>query len=234
MSNSLYNHGGTSSILNNTLTNLFNNTPNNDISTLIQSMDAYHQNIEMYNRNISDLLNIIRIINIPSQVNNIPTPNVTTYNTIGRGIRNVRNRERQVPNSNNIPRPLSPTEIEQHISTITYEEGMNDTVCPISLDDFVVGESICKINVCGHIFKRNQLLHWVCSRNQCPVCRAFIVAPEHTDNVDLSGNNYDMSGNTALSTLTFNEILSLLNLSTHPFDYILDIPIYYDVSRNIA
>lgn len=266
MSNTLYNHVHTSSVINNTSVDLSNNPTTNQISELIQSMNAYHQNIELYNRNISDLLNIIRITNTSTQTY-IPRSNARTQNSyrFGNGVRNARTRE-QSPNTNNrrthdlgtrwgvrlfsgdglssqnnISHPLTQLEIDQYITTITYEDGMNDTVCPISLDDFVVGESICKINVCGHIFKQNQLLQWVSSRNQCPVCRAHIVSREHRDRVDTSGNNPDISGNytdtsrnTILSLLTFNEILSLFDSNTHPSEYMFDIPFYYDSSSNIS
>jgi hypothetical protein len=222
-------------------------------------MNAYHQNIELYNRNIRDLLNIVRITNASTQTY-MPRQNARTQNTysFGNGVRNARTQE-QAPNTNNrrthefgtnwgvrlfsgddlssqdnISRPLNPIEIDQYITTITYEEGMNATICPISLDDFVVGESICKINVCGHIFKQNQLLQWVSSRNQCPVCRAHIVSREHTYPVDTSGNNYDISGNSILSLLTFNELLSLFNSNTDPIEYRFDIPFYYDSSSNIS
>lgn len=204
-------------------------------------------------------VNIIRIANTSTQTY-MPRPNARTQNAyrFGNGVRNARTRE-QAPNTNNrrthdlgtnwgvrlfsgdglssqenISHPLTPAEIDQYITTITYEEGMSDTVCPISLDDFVVGESICKINVCGHIFKQNQLLRWVSSRNQCPVCRAHIVSREHTGTVDTSGNYADTSGNSILSLLTFNELLSLFNSNTDSIEYIFDIPFYYDSSSNIS
>ena len=178
MSNTLYNHSRPSSSINNVSVDISNNATNNHISELIDSMNAYHQNIELYNRNIRDILIIIRITNISPQVNNMARPNARTQNAyrFDNGVRNTRNRE-QPPNTNNrrthdlgtrwgvrqssgdglssqenISHPLTSNEIDQYITTITYEEGMNATICPISLDDFVVGESICKINVCGHIF----------------------------------------------------------------------------------
>ena len=266
MSNTLYNHSRSSSSINNVSVDISNNATNNHISELIDSMNAYHQNIELYNRNIRDILNIIRITNASTQTY-MPGQNARIHNTyrFGNGVRNTRTRE-QPPNTNNrrthdlgtrwgvrqssgdglssqenISHTLTPDEIDQYITTITYEDGMNDTVCPISLDNFVVGESICKINACGHIFKQNQLLRWVSSRNQCPVCRAHIVSREHTDQVDTSGNNFDISGNytdtsvdSILSLLTFNEILSLFNSNTHPIEYRFDIPFYYDSSSNIS
>ena len=102
MSNTLYNHVHTSSVINNTSVDLSNNPTTNQISELIQSMNAYHQNIELYNRNISDLLNIIRITNIPLQPNTIPRSNARTQNSyrFGNGVRNARTRE-QSPNTNN-------------------------------------------------------------------------------------------------------------------------------------
>ena len=228
MSNTTINPDSSRSSIPNMDTDLSNNQ--NQISTLLQSLHAYHQNIEMYNRNISDLLHIVRITHTPPSIPaNIPRQTTRTSNafTIGSGRRTQSTTNRQ----------LTQSEIAQHITTTTYENGMNDTVCPISLDDFVIGESICKINVCGHIFKRNSLLQWVSSRNQCPVCRASIVSRENTTGHDLSGNytTTDISGNAgnALSSmLTFNDILELFSTNTSPIEYVFDIPLYYDISAN--
>jgi hypothetical protein len=45
------------------------------------------------------------------------------------------------------------------------------TTCPITLEDFVDGESVTKINVCGHVFRTSALRHWFERNRMCPVCR---------------------------------------------------------------
>jgi hypothetical protein len=45
------------------------------------------------------------------------------------------------------------------------------TTCPITLEDFVDGESVTKINVCGHVFRTSALRHWFERNCMCPVCR---------------------------------------------------------------
>lgn len=48
---------------------------------------------------------------------------------------------------------------------------VNDTRCPISLEDFTIGEELCEIRHCGHIFKWSALRSWFSRNSHCPVCR---------------------------------------------------------------
>ena len=48
---------------------------------------------------------------------------------------------------------------------------MDEERCPISWEDFVVGEQICQIKECEHIFKSTSLLNWLRTNSHCPVCR---------------------------------------------------------------
>jgi hypothetical protein len=78
---------------------------------------------------------------------------------------------------------LSQTQIENAIETIIYDESMSNRYsesdvdessyerCPICLEDFQIGEEVCRIRVCGHIFKRPGLMYWFGRNNHCPVCR---------------------------------------------------------------
>jgi NAD(P)H-nitrite reductase large subunit len=52
---------------------------------------------------------------------------------------------------------------------------MNETRCPISLEDFSENEEIMEIIGCGHIFKTNNLLEWLSRESNCPVCRYNIL-----------------------------------------------------------
>jgi hypothetical protein len=66
---------------------------------------------------------------------------------------------------------LTPEQIQEHISTITYHSGLSESRCPISMEDFSENESISQINSCHHIFKTTGLMNWLRRNNTCPVCR---------------------------------------------------------------
>jgi hypothetical protein len=55
---------------------------------------------------------------------------------------------------------------EQHI-----EEGGMETRCPISLEDFAIGDELCEIRNCRHVFKWTNLQSWFSRHSNCPVCR---------------------------------------------------------------
>lgn len=50
----------------------------------------------------------------------------------------------------------------------------NHRTCPITLEDFEPGESVIKINVCGHVFRAAALRSWFERHRMCPVCRRDI------------------------------------------------------------
>lgn len=75
----------------------------------------------------------------------------------------------------NILRPtfLSQTQINMATRIIPYTVELNtiDTRCPISLNDFVIGENVCQIKHCSHIFNTEEINRWFNRNNVCPVCR---------------------------------------------------------------
>lgn len=59
-----------------------------------------------------------------------------------------------------------------HITTqITYDASMHSIHCPITWDAFLPGQTVLRINECGHIFSRDAIIEWFRRRNHCPVCR---------------------------------------------------------------
>jgi len=50
--------------------------------------------------------------------------------------------------------------------------------CPITLEDFEPGESVIKINVCGHVFREAALRSWFERHRMCPVCRRDITVQQ--------------------------------------------------------
>ena len=85
---------------------------------------------------------------------------------------------------------LTDEQIERAIERIVYDASMSNSYnesntnntaevvadrCPICLEDFQIGEEVCRIRVCGHIFKQPGLLRWFQRNNHCPVCRRNVI-----------------------------------------------------------
>jgi hypothetical protein len=66
---------------------------------------------------------------------------------------------------------LTQEQINNSTQTIEYDEDMGEERCPITLENFIVGENICRIRHCGHIFKSTGLMQWFQRNVRCPVCR---------------------------------------------------------------
>ncbi len=119
---------------------------------------------------------------------------------------------------------LTHREIERSVSTIAYSSEETETRCPISFEDFCVGERVCKINTCGHIFKREPLYQWLNNHNTCPVCRANVLQPVRSSPANIINEYSNYIAYTLLSGLNTNPS----NIQTYTFD----IPLYYDTSGN--
>jgi len=67
---------------------------------------------------------------------------------------------------------LTASQIDAATEIVQYDcDLMNHTQCPITLEDFVESEPVCRITHCGHIFKRANLMRWFDANTCCPVCR---------------------------------------------------------------
>lgn len=138
-------------------------------------------------------------------------------------------------------RRLDNSEIDSEVTDITYSAEESETRCPISLEDFCVGESICRINICGHMFKRNALYRWFDNHISCPVCRTNILSAPINNNTiqnNASRNNIPIIENNLINDYAQSIANSLLaSLNTNPSNvgtYTFDIPLmYYDISRNV-
>jgi len=67
--------------------------------------------------------------------------------------------------------PLTATQIAENTRNIVYDVSMNEVSCPITMEAFAVGENICQINSCRHIFKTEALMRWLRNHSVCPMCR---------------------------------------------------------------
>lgn len=64
-------------------------------------------------------------------------------------------------------------EIDNSTTTLLFSEIENplNTTCPIRSEEFVSTDQVLKINYCGHIFSKNELLQWFRRNHRCPICR---------------------------------------------------------------
>jgi len=113
---------------------------------------------------------------------------------------------------------LTPSELANVISDITYSSNENETRCPISFEDFAVGENICKINQCGHIFKRGPLHRWLNDHVSCPVCRCSLSS--NTNHFTNTNANNDIINN--FSNSIAYGLLSSLNINPFAIEYVFD------------
>jgi hypothetical protein len=67
-----------------------------------------------------------------------------------------------------------PTQIGEPGPEPGPESEYNHRTCPITLEEFEPGESVTKINVCGHVFRAAALRSWFEQHHLCPVCRRDI------------------------------------------------------------
>ena len=93
---------------------------------------------------------------------------------------------------------LTPQEINEGTSSVTLEEARraNQTICPISHEEFTNETEIIKINHCGHMFKKQCLLRWFETHTTCPTCRYNLIQSENTINVSTNTSTTSTQTNT--------------------------------------
>lgn len=71
---------------------------------------------------------------------------------------------------------LTASQVDAATQMILYDcDMMNQTQCPITLEDFIDGDQVCRITHCGHMFKRANLLRWFDTNTCCPFCRHNLI-----------------------------------------------------------
>lgn len=93
---------------------------------------------------------------------------------------------------------VSPTqqEIDNAVEVFVYNENIMqpNSRCPITMEEFTVGDRISRIRYCEHMFREDAINNWFRLNVRCPVCRYDI--REYTANVtDTSNNITDTSSN---------------------------------------
>ena len=132
---------------------------NNIIPLIDNLIYEYSRNMRDYNKNIQDIIRLLQ-----STQRNVEPVSLFTYTYYPNTNANATN--------TNIT-PLTVDEIAYATRTYNYTASNNDESnrCPISLETFQVGDVVCEIRGCGHIFKRPHLMRWFRRNSQCPMCR---------------------------------------------------------------
>lgn len=303
------NNDNLSTILENEITNIFDNIlnyadsphdlPRNDeeylheqnitdvhtlqLNTLNNFINQYFSQINTFQENSRDMLQMIRTTIHQQNVvyshmlrRNNMRQNVQTPPVFSRT--NARNTSRAwnvpqydytfeipqiyIPRRTQQTNRLTQEQINNSIQTIEYDEDMGEERCPITLENFIVGENICRIRHCGHIFKSTGLMLWFQRNVRCPVCRydvrtynsqtttevPQVTEPTTTQSPSSETQILQDSSSNLVNTrnIIYNRLNSIMrqlqnNLSDTdtPTVYTFDIPIYiedfsYNRIRNYA
>lgn len=150
-----------------------------------ENMRLYHQNIAQMNRVSQSIIRNIGALQPPRE----PAYFASTRETpVPSHVRNFLQQNGFGMELQGFSIPIRPATISEEASsypnvsqviagTDRFRYGsdtidrVNDTRCPISLEDFTIGEELCEIRHCGHIFKWSALRSWFSRNSHCPVCR---------------------------------------------------------------
>ena len=125
------------------------------IRALRDIISTYGENVRIHNENMAEYSRTIRaLVNLTADSNAIETLTSILQTT---------------PEERS---PLTMSQIDGATQNIPYDcDTMNQTQCPITLEDFVEHEPVCQILSCRHMFRRSNLMRWLDTHTCCPVCR---------------------------------------------------------------
>ena len=179
------------------------------MDTLAMLTEDYSKIMRGYNDNMYSMINVLRdCITVPPNPNRHPrrerqVPTRTTYSSPS-----YTNTTTQAPptrTANSVPiftylfypertrqefQDVVVRPTQQQINTATeritfsIDETNINIRCPITLEEFQEGDSLCQIIPCSHLFRELPLRNWFRSNVRCPVCRYDI----RNYLVDLSNN----------------------------------------------
>lgn len=137
-----------------------------------QQLNNYHTNMRDYHKNMVQMNRITNnlLMNIASP--HPPHQRFTSFLQPSIEIQGF-----SIPLSRPPPVETYPTisQILNAVEVFPYTEEHRlrglESRCPISLEDFTVGDELCEIRNCHHIFKWTNLQSWFSRNSNCPVCR---------------------------------------------------------------
>jgi len=132
--------------------------------------------------------------------------------------------------------PASTIDISRNVSTHTWRDISNttdQTLCPITQEDFQSTDNIARIDYCGHVFHDDALRTYLTEfDHRCPICRYNIRTTYPTDPVYMNAN----TSNNIPAVATTPAIGAAADAATDAAaaaplpDY--DIPTFRDLSNN--
>jgi hypothetical protein len=134
---------------------------------IMRIISDYNYNQEKYNRNMSSLIQLlttrVEIVSFtPSDLSSLF--DLSGNNAFGSNAFNN--------NIVGINEGVSLSEITTGTTVQPHSGGA--LICPITMESVNEGESVMKINRCGHMFKETALRQWLDAHNRCPLCRGGI------------------------------------------------------------
>lgn len=170
----------------------------------------YNSNMTEYNRNFNQLLNLV---SNQSFINRVDSR------------RNTRNREQleteilgaylaqlnqQIIRERREMSGLNEEQINSTTEIVEYDGSMNEIFCPITHEEFEVGEEVCRITHCGHYFKTSSIRRWLRRNTICPVCRHNLIQAPVNNNTNtqfisnILSNVFPMDNSLNTVTYTFD------------------------------
>ena len=186
---------------------------NRQLDTIYELILHYNDNMIQYQRNMTQMVSLISMNNVTfrQRLQEIRSDRNTQYRNSNTQQRTRFQNYRNVPfhhwtfqtplSSTPQTTPLTQEEINIMTTTLTFNDEtrneISETRCPISLDNFQNGNTLCKINGCNHIFKKDNLLNWFRRNSKCPICRFNLRDALNRRNRNSRGRSRtrDVSGN---------------------------------------
>lgn len=104
---------------------------------------------------------------------------------------------------------ITSDQIANSTEVVQYDASMNESRCPITLDNFELGQNILRINGCQHIFGESALRQWFTNHNVCPVCRTVISGTRQNNTTTTSDTS--SSQQTSVINQIMTSIVNSLN-----------------------
>jgi hypothetical protein len=135
---------------------------------------------------------------------------------------------------------VTPTQVQINNATTNFLYSsalqLNNTSCPITLEDFQQGDNVRQIRHCGHTFGEHAIQNWFRQNVRCPVCRYDIrdyvaVTPDIESGIPIAA---DSSSNSLPRSSSLQNIESLIirNIS-QSLNSILNNAMFTDTSNSL-
>jgi hypothetical protein len=108
-------------------------------------------------------------------------------------------------------------EFDSQTTSNTWENIRNihnlseNQICPITRENFNNDTTVSRINHCGHIFTRNQLLNWFQFDTRCPICRYNLSREGNEENEIIDTSENSVINNNSINNNSINNVDNSMN-----------------------